>query len=219
MVNSENVTVISKLKRFNPSGATKPPKTDELRTTLTGVTPTSPLYLKVTGTGITSVGGDCQAQASGVPGTQTGFVVKDSTGATLGVYDGGATLRSISGSIVRLVIDTTGFPTYYFVQFYYVNGNCTGPALSSVNTTLVKNSQAAGTTVYGNPGSGASTGTNSYLYRYYVVASQTDCDTNFGPGSAFIAPDGCCFTSAQTITVGPVVSEDLSGFVPPFHIE
>ena len=69
VVNSENVRVISKLKRFNPTGAAKPPKTDELATTLTGVVPASaPLYLQVTGTGITPVGGACQVQASGMPG-------------------------------------------------------------------------------------------------------------------------------------------------------
>src|SRR5438552_4718284 len=42
VVNSENVTIISKLKRFRLTGAVKPPMTDELLTTLTGVTPSAP---------------------------------------------------------------------------------------------------------------------------------------------------------------------------------
>ena len=108
VVNSENVTVISKLKRFKPSGAAKPPKTDDLRTTLTSVTPSSPLYLKVTGTGVTTVGGACQVQAAGgvgATGPATGFVVKDSNGATLGIFDPNSSfpgaLRKVGGTIAR----------------------------------------------------------------------------------------------------------------------
>src|SRR5580765_8016705 len=52
VINAEDVTVIAKLKRVKPTGATKPPKTDDLRTTLTSVTSSAPLYLKVAGTGI-----------------------------------------------------------------------------------------------------------------------------------------------------------------------
>src|SRR6266849_2831221 len=46
---------IVRLKGFKPSGGTKPPKTDELRTTLTGVTAPGHFYLEVTGTGVTPV--------------------------------------------------------------------------------------------------------------------------------------------------------------------
>lgn len=70
MVAIENVTIISRLKRFKPVAAATPPKTTELQQTLTGVTPALPLYLKVTGTGVTAVGGACQAQlpTPSVPG-------------------------------------------------------------------------------------------------------------------------------------------------------
>ena len=54
MVAIENVTIISRLKRFKPVAAATPPKTTELQQTLTGVTPALPLYLKVTGTGVTA---------------------------------------------------------------------------------------------------------------------------------------------------------------------
>ncbi len=62
----ENTSLISRLKLFRPKLALKPVKTDELRYTLVGVTPTSPLYLQVTGTGVVPAGDACQAQAAGV---------------------------------------------------------------------------------------------------------------------------------------------------------
>jgi len=67
-LNVENTTVIEQLKRLTPKGATKAPKTARLTATLTGVTPPATAFLKVTGTGITAVGGDCQIQlSSGAP--------------------------------------------------------------------------------------------------------------------------------------------------------
>ncbi len=111
-VNIEDVTVISKLKRVKPTGAaTKPPKTDDLRTTLTSVTPAGPLYLKVAGTGITPVGGACQVQAAGgvgAVGPATGFVLKDSTGATVGIFDPGpfpGAFRNVGGTIRDYALD------------------------------------------------------------------------------------------------------------------
>ena len=62
----ENTSLISRLKLFVPKNALKPPKTAELRYTLVGVTPTSPLYLEVTGPGVFPAGDACQAQAAGV---------------------------------------------------------------------------------------------------------------------------------------------------------
>lgn len=53
---------VARLKRFKPRGGVKPPKTAELRTTLPGVSVPGHLYLRVTGTGVTAVGGACQAQ-------------------------------------------------------------------------------------------------------------------------------------------------------------
>jgi hypothetical protein len=55
--------LIQRLKLLRPKGATKPPKTDEIHATLTGVTAAP--YLKVIGNGITAVGGDCQLQPGG----------------------------------------------------------------------------------------------------------------------------------------------------------
>jgi hypothetical protein len=55
--------LVSRLKLFAPRGGVKPPKTAELRATLTGVIGTGSVYLQVTGTGVIPVNGTCQAQA------------------------------------------------------------------------------------------------------------------------------------------------------------
>lgn len=57
---------VSRLKRFVPSGAAKPPKTDTMEATMDGAP--SAAYLKVTGTGVTPVGGACQAQIASPSG-------------------------------------------------------------------------------------------------------------------------------------------------------
>lgn len=59
------VTFVSRLKGFKPVGGTRPPKTAELNHTLNGVPGVTPLYLRVTGTGIAPIGPACQAQAAG----------------------------------------------------------------------------------------------------------------------------------------------------------
>lgn len=62
----ENVEIVSRLKLFKVKNGPKPPKTDELRHTVTGVTQGGNLFLTVTGTGVVPVGGACQAQAAQV---------------------------------------------------------------------------------------------------------------------------------------------------------
>ena len=59
---------VSRLKLFSPSGGTKAPKTDTLHAVMTGNDIAAGAFVKVTGTGITPVGGTCQAQAGGSAG-------------------------------------------------------------------------------------------------------------------------------------------------------
>jgi hypothetical protein len=60
----ETVAFVSRLKRFTPKSAPKGPNIDEVHETLTGVSAAGNLYLTVSGTGITPVGGACQVQAA-----------------------------------------------------------------------------------------------------------------------------------------------------------
>lgn len=62
--NIEDVTFITRLKMFTPKGDTKTPGTAEIHHRLLNIAATGQLYLKVTGAGITPVGGACQPQSA-----------------------------------------------------------------------------------------------------------------------------------------------------------
>ncbi len=122
-INVENTDMIESVKRVTPKGATKPPKTALIHATLIGVPPGSAGFLKVTGTGITGVGGDCQAQAGGAasspviayavlnqggPGVDS-FGGNGTTGAALDFATGGCLFASPPGSLC--VTFTGSYPT------------------------------------------------------------------------------------------------------------
>jgi hypothetical protein len=103
MINVENTDLIESVKRITPKGAPKPPKTAVIHATLTGVAPGSGAFLKVTGTGITSVGGDCQAQAGGAASSP---VIAYAT-----LDQGGPGIESSGGNgTTSAAIDTTTGP-------------------------------------------------------------------------------------------------------------
>jgi hypothetical protein len=80
----------------------------------------------VTGTGITPVGGSCQAQATVQP---PAAVVKDANGAILGTYGGVEmnlgvlTFRSVGGTTVAIPQNNN------FLCAYFQTANCTGQLL------------------------------------------------------------------------------------------
>jgi hypothetical protein len=220
----ENVSLITKLKQFTPKNDTKLPNTVELRTVLAGVAPAAPLYLKVTGTGVVPVGGACQVQAAAGLGSgpATGRVVKDVNGATLGAFDeasfGRNTLLSVGGRQAFASVTPNGF-ALASVDLVFTSSGCTGPALYYVDSTsLVTVAYALGTTLYAYPATGTSTTYNSRLHREPLIVSQTECNLYFA-GAPFVAPDGCCIPETSTTDLAPVLTEDVSGFVPPFHVE
>lgn len=68
-VDVENVTLLAHLKAASVKSGPKPPKSVlEMRHVLSGVTPASAFWLKVTGAGVTPVGGACQLQYASVGG-------------------------------------------------------------------------------------------------------------------------------------------------------
>lgn len=219
----ENVELITKLKQFTPKNDTKLPNTVELHTVLGGVTPGGPRYLTVTGTGVVAVGSACQVQAAAGLGNGPGanLLVKDSNGATFGLYDAGPsgnTIRSVGGRQAFVVAQLPGIAQGAF-DFLFTSANCTGTALTYVDAySLVTNATLVGTTLYTFPATGASTTYNSRLHREALVTSQTECNLYFG-GAPFVAPDGCCIPESFTLPLGPALSDDVSAFVPPLHIE
>ncbi len=217
------VTIVSRLKRFTPHGGTKPPKTAELRTTLTGVSPSAATYLKVTGTGVTPVGGTCQVQAFTAPGAASGsLVLKDANGATLGPFDSstGDLVLDDAGVLIQAFVQPSGF--FQGAGFFYTSTDCSGPQVHIVSTSangfLRQQIGVLGTSLYYFPDSGTSMTINS---SDTAPTTAGDCT---GPGQVFIPPDRCCCTpsgcwTAFATTVGPVGVMDVSGFTPPFHAE
>ena len=215
----ENVSLITKLKQFTPKNDTKLPNTVELQTVL-NVAPGGALYLTVTGTGVVPVGPTCQVQAAAGLGNGPGanLLVKDSNGATLGFSQGPYVVRSVAGRQSFVFVQMSGFFQVAFDELF-VSASCTGPALSYVdNTSLVTNAAAVGTTLYTYPATGTATTYNSRLHHESLITSQTECNTYFG-GAPFVAPNGCCIAESFNLLLGPALSEDVSAFVPPFHVE
>lgn len=222
----ENVDLIGKVKPFNPKNAVKKKNSVELRATLAAVPALPSLYLQVTGTGVTAIGGACQVQASGLSGPAASgqLLVKDSNAATVGVFDGtNGAIYDDGGTLVKFPnLTTAGFQQAFFLTLSYVSSDCTGTALSGVDPSLVRSATVVGTTAYYFASSGVSTTINSQLYRSGTTpyTSQAVCDTQFGVGNtSFVAPDGCCGVTAFTTPVGAMLSIDVSGFVAPFSVQ
>ena len=222
----ENVDLIGRIKPFNPKNAVKKKNTTELRATLTAVPATPSLYLKVTGTGVTPIGGACQVQASGLGSSgASALVVKDSLGATIGKFDGqSSAIYDDGGALIRLTTYTTGFNQSFFHQTLFASSNCTGSALAPADSSLVRFADVVGTTAYYAPTTGVMTGINSALGRSALTpfTNQAACDGFYGVGnSTFVPPDTCCQTygSPITISAGPESTVDVSAFVPPFSAQ
>jgi hypothetical protein len=215
-------TMQSVLKRSKPKNGVKPPKTTDIRATLTGVSPAAPLYAKVIGTGITPIGGACQVQAATAGGASTGtLVIKDANGTLMGPFD-------ISGSFV---LDDAGAPVLTsappsgFVDgltLYYTSTDCSGsPVLFATSTGGGYLRQAAGvygTDLYYFPITGTPDTANSQEYRPEIPAN---CAF---PGAIFTPPDRCCcsaptcFQFPFSSLFAPPLQMDISGFVPPFSV-
>lgn len=102
-VQIDDVALIERLKRLKPRGGAKPPRTDRIVHVLTFAPDASRYFLKLTGPGVTPVGGACQLQLSARSGTDlpcasqvgdevyfTGCNVniQDGSGDTYGVVNG-----------------------------------------------------------------------------------------------------------------------------------
>ena len=219
----ENVTVIARLKRFKAPGAARPTKTAELSQTLTGVNTSGNVYLKVTGTGVTPVGGACQSQAASVQ-SSSGFsgVVKDVNGNLVG-FPGidpngnvsgfnivvGGRMGYFSGDLVSGVTNTGG-------ALYFTTANCSGQAYMFANPSSLTTASAAfvyAQTAYIAPLTGTTISWQSVLG---VGTNQTTCGVM---GGVFIPPDSCCLANSGSSSMGPPLTADLSALTPPFHVE
>jgi hypothetical protein len=222
IITTDNLGMLSVLKRSKPKNGVKPPKTTDIRATLTGVAPAAPLYLTVSGTGITPVGGACQVQASTTAGSGGGsLVMRDANGTLLGPVD--VTTGQFVMNDAGTPFIAYALPTGFINQngFMYVSGNCTGPKLSpqqaGAGGFLPYIDGLDGTTLYYGPVSAPLTAIASQDYAPEIPANCV------APGQVFNSPDRCCCTSPVcypgfNVNAGPPSSMDVSGFVPPFSV-
>ena len=192
------------------------PKAAWLNHRLTGVASGTPIYLKVTGAGITAIGGDCQLQFVTVPQGPQGppgpsLTVVDANGSVVGLFasvpgTGNVALRVVSGATTWLVWDVDVGLHSIDDTVFFESPDCTGPPLITAGVDATaryfgRTETLIGTTLYfGAFGSGVT----------HTVASQIN-----GGGSSACVPTSPhpqdILVSAQSTEVGP--------FIAPFHIE
>jgi hypothetical protein len=199
----ENVELISRLKLLTPKGAVKGPKTDELRTTLSGVNPPAQSYLKVTGAGVTASGEDCQLQAS-LKTSAPSAVWKDANGALIGpltfipyyanLFGNSFVLYPVPGTVVVVPINFSGFPATPEACLYYTSSDCSGDPLMGGPPPFI--ARQVGSTIY-FPSPGATQSPSAF--------HSSDC--------------GTCTAYDGSVMIGPSDSVSLKAFTPPFHLE
>jgi hypothetical protein len=147
----EDVDVLLEPVKLNKvKGGPKPPKIVRLRHTVSGVTAAAELFLKVTGTGITPQGGECQAQGPGGGGTSTaGSTIPFSSGIVLSgatvvsaapilMGFGESTVETINGSGESTMPPEAGgfaFPVPFdgTIQNLQVSADLMAASVSSIN--------------------------------------------------------------------------------------
>ena len=147
-------------------------------------------------------------------GGGSGLVLKDANGTVIGPYD--AVLQTVFLSSpdgpVYVQVDSTGFQGVSSIAFYYTSTDCSGPGLMQAQGDLIR--YPAGSLqggLYYYPSSGTTMTVNSIDLRPSTAVS---CS------GVFIPPDICCFFVSYSSSFGsPPQPLDISGFVPPFHLE
>jgi Collagen triple helix repeat (20 copies) len=151
----------------------------------------------------------------GPAGVESGAVVKDATGAILGIPDGSFTLYSLQGRVFALTVQPQGFFDEVFLS--YVTTNCSGPRLLESNFvqlfSLMPRGQVNDSTLYYPAPINFPAQLDSYSQ---APMSASTCSN---AGGTFIPPDSCCRPKSFFTVVAPAATADLSHFVPPFHIE
>ena len=204
----ETVTLVSRLKNFVAKGAPKGPKTTELRQTLAGVDASGNLYLKVTGTGVTAVGGACQVQVASQPPAP---VVKDANGTIIGTYVGQVSiesyvgqvsaletlLRRVGGKTVGIPFRSNGFVAY--PDLFFDAPGCTGNAFTWIggSTFAFSYGEVVGTTLY------QAAGPPGFVF----------------PVSYGIPGGNCGSWSSVPNYLSPASAAPFPAFTPPFHVE
>jgi len=215
----ENVTLISRLKLLTPKGAVKAPATDELRTTLTGLTTSGNVYLSVTGTGVTPSGPACQAQASSVqPSPAPTLFVRDANATVLGQADSGPTCNGSSGCFIAFHPGSTS-PSLCRVS--------DGPLFtcSTGNFTRYYTAPGCSGTAYITAPPAPTSFAGTVAFELAASFDQVDLvlSTAATPGTSIAVAsrkmNGTCAATTGTLSLSPVThTYDFSGALPPFSV-
>ena len=149
-------------------------------------------------------------------GGGSGLVLKDANGTVIGPYDaaGHTVFLSSPDGPVYVSVDSTGFQGVSSIIFYYTSTDCSGPGLLRPQGDLIRfpaGSLQGG--LYYYPSSGTTMTINSLDSR---PLTSVQC----GGGGVFIPPDRCCYQIVFSASfASPPQPLDISGFVPPFHVE
>jgi len=170
----------------------------------------------------------CSAWISGcspAPRDGAGFLVKDTTGATVGFSDttGTVVLRNDGNAFLSIPLkaDGTGFAASAFLIF--ASADCSGTAMVSEAPSPIKpvNMMSSAGPAYYASGVISMITPLSFLNANDSFVSQAACDFQNGPGnSTFVAPSSCCvpyLLSAQNAST--LSTTNLAVFSPPFHLE
>jgi hypothetical protein len=167
-----------------------------------------------------------------VPSTRAGVVVRDATGALVGLYvgadprcRGALILRTVAGRTVTFCTDPSfaadrdnGREDF---EVFFQEPNCTGAAFidSDIPNTLGISSGTTGglarlpnlTLYYATGATSPSVAVQSSAFE----ASQAECNNGSG---TFIPPASCCRPLNETRELAPATTDDLSALVAPFRI-
>jgi len=145
---------------------------------------------------------ECETCVTGPQGP--GAIVKDANGTAIGPFEGDfgstdqtALLTTSGGRVAMVLTNTGGFVSGAFV--YWRNTDCTGtPLMLSLDASrIVSNLSAV-------------IGSTLYTPSLTAPSSLSLQSSNNGGG---------CTSADLTSSVVPATTTDLSGFVPPFHVE
>jgi len=163
----------------------------------------------------------------GLPGVAglSAAVLRDTHGTLIGAFypelyagtrGGLVLLQNGEGNVAMVRVTKEGFDvdTPVTSGVNYASSDCSGPALLRPSS-LVGVGVVLGTTLYSEPSAGIMTTLRS---RAEPVPDQLQCSNK---GGVFSPPNLCCVAEnpPYQAVFGPASTQDVSHFIPPFHVE
>lgn len=146
------------------------------------------------------------------------LVWKDAAEKIAGAADDAASeLIRDDGTVLARIPMAGGTAFLLTGQHYFTATNCTGPALIPGSKSFVKAvvvTNPSGPVEYA-PDAGTSPNFGSVLTTAQHFVSPGDCSLYVGPGTTFIAPNGCCDATGGNAPLSTPVTVDFTGVTFP----